>query len=96
MIFNHITNFIYKDTGPFAQQERAEKHIIIRIISTFWHRDTQKVLLEAGKLTILLMFIISNALILKHVLTEQRIPHLITEVMLEMGLGPITFLVVVN
>lgn len=91
-----ITNFIYKDTGPFAQQERAEKHIIIRIISTFWHRDTQKVLLEAGKLTILLMFIISNALILKHVLTEQRIPHLITEVMLEMGLGPITFLVVVN
>ena len=42
------------------------------------------------------MFIIANALILKHVLTEERIPQEITEVMLAAGLGPIMFLVVVN
>jgi len=35
-------------------------------------------------------------LILKHVLTEERIPQLITEAMLAAGLGPILFLVVVN
>jgi C4-dicarboxylate transporter DctM subunit len=58
--------------------------------------DTKKVLFEAGKLTILLMFIIANALILKHVLTEQRIPQMITEAMLDAGFGPIMFLIVVN
>ncbi|MEL0143173.1 MAG: TRAP transporter large permease subunit, partial [Alphaproteobacteria bacterium] len=53
-------------------------------------------LLEAGKLTIMLMFIIANALILKHVLTEERIPQLITEALLSAGFGPIMFLVMVN
>jgi len=60
------------------------------------HEDTRKALLEAGKLTVMLMFIIANALILKHVLTEERIPQMITEVMLAAGFGPILFLVVVN
>ena len=60
------------------------------------HRDTRKVLFEAGKLTIMLMFIIANALILKHVLTDEQIPQAIAEMMLAAGLGPIMFLVVVN
>jgi C4-dicarboxylate transporter DctM subunit len=60
------------------------------------HADTRKTLFEAGKLTIMLMFIIANALILKHVLTEERIPQLITESLLAAGLGATMFLVVVN
>lgn len=44
----------------------------------------------------MLMFIIANALILKHVLTEERIPQMITEAMLGAGFGPIMFLVIVN
>jgi len=35
-------------------------------------------------------------LILKHVLTEERVPQMITEIMLSAGFGPIMFLVVVN
>jgi C4-dicarboxylate transporter DctM subunit len=54
------------------------------------------VLFEAGKLTVMLMFIISHALILKHVLTEEQIPQAIANAMLAAGLGPIMFLVVVN
>jgi C4-dicarboxylate transporter DctM subunit len=42
------------------------------------------------------MFIIANALILKHVLTEERIPQMVTEAMLSAGFGPIMFLVIVN
>ena len=38
----------------------------------------------------------ANALILKHVLTEERIPQLITEALLSAGFGPIMFLIVVN
>ncbi|MEZ5657325.1 MAG: TRAP transporter large permease [Burkholderiaceae bacterium] len=66
------------------------------LITCWFHRDNKQALLDAGKLTIMLMFIIANALILKHVLTEERIPQAITELMLGAGLGPIAFLVVVN
>ena len=31
-------------------------------------------LFEAGKLTVTLMFVIANALILKHVLTDEQVP----------------------
>ncbi len=90
-----IANFIYKDMGPMAS-DQPKGNIALRIISVFWHPDTKHTLFEAGKLTIMLLFIIANALILKHVLTEERIPQMITEAMLSAGLGPIMFLIVVN
>jgi len=91
-----IANFVYKDMGPFTEPGRGGAMIPLRALSVFWHEDTRKTLFEAGKLTIMLMFIIANALILKHVLTEERIPQAITEAMLSAGFGPIMFLVVVN
>ena len=66
------------------------------IITAFFHRDTRDTLLDAGKLTIMLMFIIANALILKHVLTDEQIPQQIAGAMLSAGFGPIMFLIVVN
>ena len=70
--------------------------IMWRAASIFWHDDTRRSMFEAGKLTIMLLFIIANALILKHVLTEERIPQMIPEAMLSAGFGPIVFLIVVN
>ncbi|ASI90257.1 TRAP transporter large permease [Vibrio mediterranei] len=90
-----IANFIYKDMGPFADKENT-KPAIVKVFQAFVHKDTKHTLFEAGKLTIMLLFIIANALILKHVLTEERIPQMITESMLSAGLGPITFLIMVN
>lgn len=63
---------------------------------SFFTKDTRNTLFEAGKLTITLLFIIATALILKHVLTEERIPQVITEAMLSAGFGPIMFLIIVN
>jgi C4-dicarboxylate transporter, DctM subunit len=91
-----ISNFIYCDMGPFARAGKGGLMIVSRVISALWHPDTKKSLFEAGKLTIMLMFIIANALILKHVLTEERIPQAIAETMLAAGFGPIVFLIVVN
>ena len=91
-----IANFVYRDMGPFAEKGAGGAMIAWRAVSVVWHRDTRRTLLEAGRLTIMLMFIIANALILKHVLTEERIPQMITEAMLSAGFGPIMFLVVVN
>jgi C4-dicarboxylate transporter DctM subunit len=95
-----IANFVYKDMGPLATAEGEPNRPFLRHLSSLLtvisHPDTRKTLVDAGKLTIMLMFIIANALILKHVLTEERIPQLITEAMLAAGFGPIMFLIIVN
>ena len=66
------------------------------LITAFFHKDVRDTLFEAGKLTITLMFIIANALILKHVLTDEQIPQHIAGAMLDAGFGPVMFLVIVN
>jgi len=91
-----IANFVYRDMGPLKDSKPNLSRLLAGMITVFWHPDTRKTLYEAGKLTIMLMFIIANALVLKHVLTEERIPQMITEAMLSAGFGPIMFLVVVN
>ena len=91
-----ISNFVYRDMGPFKEKGPGGIMLLWRGFSVLWHEDTKQSMFEAGKLTIMLLFIIANALILKHVLTEERIPQMITEAMLSAGFGPIMFLVVVN
>ncbi len=91
-----ISNFIYRDMGPFKEKGAGGPMLIWRALSALWHEDTKRTLLDAGKLTIMLLFIIANALILKHVLTEERLPQAITEAMLSAGFGPIMFLIIVN
>ncbi|MCB1792253.1 MAG: TRAP transporter large permease [Gammaproteobacteria bacterium] len=91
-----IANFVYRDMGPMREGWGSAALIPWRVLSVFWHPDTKHALFEAGKLTIMLMFIIANALLLKHVLTEERIPQMITEAMLAAGFGPVMFLIMVN
>jgi C4-dicarboxylate transporter DctM subunit len=94
-----IANFIYKDMGPL-KGEGDERHSLLQrpqaLITVFFHRDTKHTLFEAGKTTIMLLFIIANALILKHVLTDEQIPQAIAGAMLNAGFGPIMFLIIVN
>jgi len=59
-------------------------------------RECPKVLLDSGKLTIMLMFIIANAMLFAHVLTTEQIPQTITAMVIEAGLQPWQFLMVVN
>ncbi len=66
------------------------------LLTVFVHRDTRDTLFEAAKLTIMLMFIIANALILKHVLTDEQIPQKIAASMISAGFGPVMFLIIVN
>ena len=60
------------------------------------HPDTKQTLFDAGKLTVTLLFVIANALILKHVLTDEQVPQTIAGAMLDAGFGPVMFLVIVN
>ncbi|USG62909.1 TRAP transporter large permease [Sneathiella marina] len=94
-----IANFIYRDMGPLHRED-AEPISIFRkpqaLVTVFFHPDTRDTLFEAGKLTITLLFIIANALILKHVLTDEQIPQHIAGAMLDAGLSWWSFLIVVN
>ena len=95
-----IASFVYRDMGPLATPEGERPISLLRkphaLITAFFHKDTRHTLFDAGKLTITLMFIIANALILKHVLTDEQIPQQIAGAMLDAGFGKIMFLIVVN
>lgn len=60
------------------------------------HKDTKKVLTDSSKTTIMLMFIIVNALLFAHTLTAEQIPQVITDWMVEAGFNWFTFLLAVN
>ncbi len=95
-----VASFIYRDMGPLAADEGGERKTLLQkphaLLTAFWHKDTVATLRDAGKLIITLMFVIANALLLKHVITDEQIPQKITEWMLSYGFGPVMFLVIVN
>ncbi|OEC35057.1 C4-dicarboxylate transporter, DctM subunit [Pseudomonas cuatrocienegasensis] len=89
-------------TGMFTPTEAAAVAAVYAgFVALFVYKDMTvrecpKVLLESGKLTIMLMFIIANAMLFAHVLTTEQIPQTITAWVIEMGLQPWQFLLVVN
>lgn len=94
-----VANFMYCDMGPLKQSDGTAIPLWKKpsaLVTAFFHEDTRKTLFDAGKLTITLMFVIANALILKHVLTDEQIPQKLTAILLDAGFGPILFLVIVN
>lgn len=95
-----IATLVYRDMGPLHVSGEGRNLALWQkpaaLITVFFHRDTRDTLFEAGKLTVTLMFIIANALILKHVLTDEQIPQQISAAMLNAGFGPVMFLVIVN
>jgi C4-dicarboxylate transporter DctM subunit len=61
-----------------------------------YNKEVHKVIMDASKVSIMLLFIIANAMLFAHVLTTERIPHTIATVIMDLGLEPWTFLIVVN
>ena len=59
-------------------------------------RDVPEVLVTSARVTVMLMFIVANALLFAHVLTTERIPQLIAEHILAWGMPAWAFLIVVN
>ncbi|WP_303722252.1 TRAP transporter large permease [Malonomonas rubra] len=104
-----IAIFVYRDMGPLKGQKWRNKGdgiptVIVRnLLLTIkalplavTHKDTRKVLLDASKVSIMLLFIIGNAMLFAHVLTTERIPHHIAEMIVGWGLPAWGFLIVVN
>jgi len=99
----------YRDMGPLKKEPwhkkgesiggmigRNIKQIIITLPKVLTDKEINKVVLDASKVSIMLLFIIANAMLFAHVLTTERIPHHIAEMIVQWGLSPWMFLVVVN
>lgn len=105
-----IAIFIYRDMGPLkgvpwkeTETEPLTKTISRNLVLTLvalpksaFNKDTHKVFRDASKVSIMLLFIIGNAMLFAHVLTTERIPHHIAEIIVGWGLPAWGFLIVVN
>jgi C4-dicarboxylate transporter DctM subunit len=104
-----VALFVYRDMGPLKgvpwrsadepMGKAAARNlgaVTVAFVPACVHPETRKVLTEAGRTTIMLMFIIANALLFAHVLTTERIPQVITETLLSAGFEWWSFLIVVN
>lgn len=89
-------------SGMFTPTEAAAVAAVYSaFIAIFVYKDmtlseAPKVILDSAKLSIMLMFIIANAMLFAHVLTTEQIPQQITAWVIEAGLEPWMFLLVVN
>jgi C4-dicarboxylate transporter, DctM subunit len=88
--------------GVFTPTEAAAVAAVYAfVVAVFVYRDlglkdVPKVMLESGKVTVMLMFIVANALLFAHVLTTERIPQTIAETIVGWGMPAWQFLIVVN
>ncbi|MDO7716396.1 MAG: TRAP transporter large permease subunit [Burkholderiaceae bacterium] len=88
--------------GIFTPTEAAAVSAVYAMfIAVFVYKDLKlsdlpHVFLESSKTTVMLMFIVANALLFAHVLTTERIPQTIAEQILAVGMEPWMFLLVVN
>ena len=90
-----IALFVYRDIGPL-KRGAARPSAARVVLGMFVHEDVFRTLLEAARVTIMLLFIIANAMLFAHVLTTERIPHAITEMIVAAGLQDWSFLIIVN
>lgn len=88
--------------GVFTPTEAAAVAAVYAfIVAVFIYRDINltkvpDILIDASRITVMLMFIIVNALLFAHVLTTERIPQALAEQIVAMDMAPWQFLVVVN
>ncbi len=88
--------------GVFTPTEAAAVSAVYALaVAVFVYRDLTfkqlpEVFLESAKTTVMIMFIVANALLFAHVLTTERIPQAIAEQIMAVGMSPWMFLLVVN
>ncbi|MEJ2424291.1 MAG: TRAP transporter large permease [Candidatus Thiodiazotropha sp.] len=104
-----VSVFGYRDMGPlkgvpWRREGESLAPMLARNLTqstlalpkVFFNREVRQTVLDAAKVSIMLLFIIANAMLFAHVLTTERIPHAIADAIVGWGLAPWMFLIVVN
>jgi C4-dicarboxylate transporter DctM subunit len=104
-----VSVFGYRDMGPLKGKPwrhqgehgvtlvvRNLTQSVIALPKAFIDEEVRHTVLDAAKVSIMLLFIIANAMLFAHVLTTERIPHAIADTIVSWGLEPWMFLIVMN
>jgi C4-dicarboxylate transporter DctM subunit len=89
-------------SGIFTATEAAAMSAVYAfLVSIFVYKDmtmkgVPRVLLDSAAMSAMLLYIITNATLFSFLMTSENVPQALTAAMLEMGLGPMGFLLVVN
>lgn len=59
-------------------------------------KDVSKILLNSASMSAMLLYIITNAVLFSFLMTSEQIPQSLSNWLLQMGLGPIAYLLAVN
>lgn len=88
--------------GIFTPTEAAAVAAVYSFVIAVWvYRDCSyaqvpKVLLDAGKLSVMLLFIVGNAFLFAHVLTAEQLPSMLAENIIAANLEPWMLLILIN
>ncbi|WP_308446445.1 TRAP transporter large permease subunit [Chitinimonas sp. BJYL2] len=89
-------------SGIFTPTEAAAMSAVYAfVVAVFVYRDLPlkrvgKVLLDSASMSAMLLYIITNAILFSFLMTHENIPQAMAAWLMEMGLGPIAFLLAVN
>ncbi|MDC7709511.1 TRAP transporter large permease [Vogesella indigofera] len=89
-------------TGIFTPTEAAAMSAVYAfIVAVFVYKDltlkqVPKVLLDSASMSAMLLYIITNAVLFSFLMTSEGIPQAMAGSLIDAGLGPIAFLLVVN
>jgi len=89
-------------TGLFTPTEAAAMSAVYAfIIAVFVYkdlrlRDVPRVLLASANMSAMLLYIITNAVLFSFLMTSEQVPQSMAQWMIDAGLGPVVFLLLVN
>lgn len=84
-----------------ATEAAAMSAVYAAVIALFVYRDmtwcdVPRVLVDSANMSSMLFFIIASASLFSFILTSEQIPQMLAQAIIDLGLGPIGFLLVVN
>ena len=89
-------------TGLFTPTEAAAMAAVYAfVVAIFVYKDmplsrVPKVLLDSANMSAMLLYIITNAVLFSFIMANENIPQALAQWLLDMGLGPVGFLLAVN
>ncbi|MDD2886856.1 MAG: TRAP transporter large permease subunit [Aliarcobacter sp.] len=88
--------------GIFTPTEAGAFSVMYAFFVSFFiykdtkYKDLYKIILDSAQTSSMIFFIIANAMLFAHFLTDEQIPQDITQMIIEANVGPLMFLLIVN
>ena len=96
LVMGGIYSGLFTPTEAAAMAAVYAFFIAVFVYKDLRLKDVPKVLLGSAAMSAMLLYIITNAVLFSYLMTSQNIPQTMAAWMLNEGLGPVTFLLLVN